>query len=521
MATPRERFVEALKVLKAFQEEGVVAIYTDNIPSRAYREILVRNGFLKKVTKGWYISVDPGAHPGDTTPWYSSYWEFCAEFLENKYGITWCLSADQSLMIHAGNWSVPPQLFVRSPNGNNKPTPLPHLMSLFNMKAEIPGNEQMVVEKGIRMYNLQASLIYSSAAIYSGNGIDARTGLSLIRDASELLPVLLDRGHSTIGGRLAGAFRNIQRDRIADQIMETMKLAGYDIREEDPFENKLPIDLSPRERSPFANRIKLMWQQMRGIVIRDFPPAPGIPKDHAAYLKDVDAIYVTDAYHSLSIERYKVTPELIGRVSSGAWNAKENEDDKKQKDAMAARGYYQSFQIVKETLAKILDDSNAGAQVDKDHQRWYRQLFDPSIAAGILKAADLAGYRRHQVFISNSKHAPLSVDAMRDVMPILFELLENEPEASVRAVLGHFIFVFIHPYMDGNGRMGRFLMNVMLASGGYPWTVIPVEKRQEYMKTLEQASTDQDISAFSKFIAYLVNEGLKGKPVAVLPLQKL
>ncbi len=521
MATPQERFVEALKVLKALQDEGVVAIHTDNIPSRAYREILVKNGFLKEVTKGWYISADPGAQPGDTTPWYSSYWEFCAEFLENKYGETWCLSADQSLRIHAGNWSVPAQLFVRSPNGNNKPTPLPHHMSLFNMKAEIPGNEQMLVEKGIRMYNLQASLIYSSAGVYSGNGIDARTALSLIRDASELLPVLLDKGHTTIGGRLAGAFRNIQRDRIADQIMETMKQAGYDIREEDPFESKLPIDLSPRERSPFANRIKLMWQQMREIVIKDFAPAPGIPKDHEAYLKDVDAIYVTDAYHSLSIERYKVTPELIERVSSGAWNAKENEDDKKQKDAMAARGYYQSFQIVKETIVKILGGANPGAQVDKDHQRWYRELFDPSVATGILKAADLAGYRSHQVFISNSKHVPLSVDAMRDAMPILFELLENEPEASVRAVLGHFIFVFIHPYMDGNGRMGRFLMNVMLASGGYPWTVIPVEKRQEYMKTLEQASIDQDISAFSKFVAYLVNEGLKGKPIAVLPEQKL
>lgn len=136
---------------------------------------------------------------------------------------------------------------------------------------------------------------------------------------------------------------------------------------------------------------------------------------------------------------------------------------------------------------------------------------------GILKASDLAGYRSHQVYIGNSKHVSLSANAMRDAMPVLFELLENEPEPSVRTVLGHFVFVFIHPYMDGNGRMGRFLMNVMLASGGYPWTVIPVEKRDEYMKALEQASAGQDIRAFSQFIAYLVKEGLKGKPVAVLP----
>lgn len=101
-------------------------------------------------------------------------------------------------------------------------------------------------------------------------------------------------------------------------------------------------------------------------------------------------------------------------------------------------------------------------------------------------------------------------------MPTLFELLQEEPEASVRAVLGHFIFVFIHPYMDGNGRMGRFLMNAMLASGGYPWTVIPVESREDYMSALESASVGQDISHFANFLAFLVGKGLKGEPVANL-----
>ncbi|HEX5553374.1 MAG TPA: Fic family protein [Chitinophagaceae bacterium] len=84
----------------------------------------------------------------------------------------------------------------------------------------------------------------------------------------------------------------------------------------------------------------------------------------------------------------------------------------------------------------------------------------------------------------------------------------------MRAVLGHFIFVYIHPYMDENGRMGRFLMNAMLASGGYPWTVIPVEERATYMQALEQASVYQNIEPFVHFLGNLVNEGLKGTPVA-------
>lgn len=341
--------------------------------------------------------------------------------------------------------------------------------------------------------------------------------MASIIDASELLPILLDNGHTIISGRLAGAFRNIGRDKIADQIIETMRQAGYGAREEDPFEEKPQLTLSPRERSPFVNRIRLMWQQMAKVVLNEFPKAPGIPANQEAYMKDVEEIYLTDAYHSLSIERYRVTPELIAKVSTGEWDKDSSEEDRKQKDAMAARGYFQAFQEVKNTLDKILQGENAGLQADKDHQRWYRELFDPSVQAGILKTSDLAGYRSHQVYISSSKHVPLTVEAMRDTMPELFDLLQQEKEPAVRAVLGHFIFVFIHPYMDGNGRMGRFLMNTMLASGGYPWTVIPVEKREEYMKALEIASVTQDITAFTKFMAYLVRENMKGNPVAHLP----
>ncbi|SFW66139.1 Fic/DOC family protein [Sinomicrobium oceani] len=517
MATPRERFVEALTFLKSLQDRGTVGIHTEDIPNSKHRQLLVKNGFIREVTKGWYIATDPNEIDGETTAWYSSYWEFIARFLQRKYGDHWCLSADQSLLLHAGNWTVPQQLLVRSPDGNNKPTPLPYNTSLFNLKTRIPTAEQIVIEKGIRMYNLQASLIYAGASVYTRNAIDTRTALSLIRNASELLPVLLENGHTTLAGRLAGAFRNMGRDKIADQIMDTFKQADYDIREEDPFDTRLELKLPAREHSPYANRIRLMWTRMREEVISNFPKAPGIQADHEAFMKDVDDIYLADAYHSLSIERYRVTPELIAKVSSGRWNTEESEEDRKQRDAMAARGYYQAFQSVKESIKAILEGGNPAVQADKDHSKWYRQLFDPSVTAGLLKTSDLSGYRNHQVYIGNSKHVPLHVDAMRDTMPVLFELLEEEPEASVRAVLGHFIFVFIHPYMDGNGRMGRFLMNVMLASGGYPWTVIPVESRDEYMQALEKASVEQDLKPFTAFISRLVNDRLQGKPVAALP----
>jgi Fic family protein len=77
--------------------------------------------------------------------------------------------------------------------------------------------------------------------------------------------------------------------------------------------------------------------------------------------------------------------------------------------------------------------------------------------------------------------------------------------------------VYVHPYMDGNGRMGRFLMNVMMASGGYPWTIIPVERRDDYMAALEAASVGQEIRPFAEFIGGLVASGLRGEPAPAVP----
>jgi len=54
----------------------------------------------------------------------------------------------------------------------------------------------------------------------------------------------------------------------------------------------------------------------------------------------------------------------------------------------------------------------------------------------------------------------------------------------------------------------------MLASDGYPWTVIPVELREEYMAALETASVDKDIKPFAKFVARLVQASMDGNPIA-------
>jgi hypothetical protein len=117
-----------------------------------------------------------------------------------------------------------------------------------------------------------------------------------------------------------------------------MRAAGYDVREQDPFASRIDLALPRREASPYAGRIRLMWQQMRRPVIKRFPASPGRPKSIDEYLKHVQDVYVTNAYHSLSIEGYRVNPALIESVRTGTWNPDANEQDREHRNGLAASG---------------------------------------------------------------------------------------------------------------------------------------------------------------------------------------
>lgn len=516
MPTPPEKLAVSLEALHKLHARGRVAIRSNDL-SRADRERLLENGFLTEVMKGWYIPSRPGDPAGDSTAWYSSFWDFCAAYLADRFDEEWCLSPELSLSLQGGNGSVPSQLLVRSPKGGNKPTKLLHGTSLFDMRAALPPPTEIVHRDGLRLFSVPAALIAASETFFRRASTDVRAAMATLKDASEVLALLLKGGHSTIAGRLAGAYRNAGQERIANDIVNTMEKAGYAVRITDPFETAPRVTLQARELSPYVNRIRLMWEQMRGPAAGLFPSAPGLARNARAYLKAVDDIYVNDAYHSLSIEGYRVSRRLIEKVRGGAWHPDANPKDREDRNALAARGYYDAFTSVKATLGKVLAGANAGSACRADHSAWYRQLFGPSVTAGFVYASDLAGYRTGPVYIRRSMHVPPPREAVRDCMPVLFDLLMSESEPAVRVVLGHFVFVYIHPYMDGNGRMGRFLMNVMLASGGYPWTVIPVERRREYMAALESASVTQDIQPFAKLVGGLVKAGLRGQAPPPVP----
>jgi len=59
---------------------------------------------------------------------------------------------------------------------------------------------------------------------------------------------------------------------------------------------------------------------------------------------------------------------------------------------MAARGYFQACQVVEKSIGRVLKGGNPGVVAEEGRRDWYREMLAPSVAAGILKPADLAGY---------------------------------------------------------------------------------------------------------------------------------
>ena len=515
MPTPNEKLAESLAKLEKLQAGGRRVFRSPEL-SRVHRERLRHAGFLQQVVRGWLISSSPATMTGDSTPWFASFWEFCARYCEERFSKDWHLSPEQSLLISAENTVIPPQVIIYSPKGANNTIALLFGTSLYDLKeSQPPPSGDLIVKDGLRLFAIEPALTKVPEAFFAAKPVEAQVALASLREPSGLLRRLLDGGNSVVAGRLVGAFRRVGRTDIAEEIRAAMTGAGYSVRESDPFVPGQEFGELTPAAPPIVGRIQSMWKSMRATVLSAFPLPPGLPADRVAYLHFVDEIYQSDAYHSLSIEGYRVTPDLIDRVRLGNWRPESNEADQKSRDALAARGYWQAFQLVKRSVEKIIAGANPGALVRDAHREWYRELFQPSVAAGLIPSTALAGYRNDFVFLRTSRYVPPRWETVRDAMPALFDLLESEPAPAVRAVLGHWLIGYIHPYMDGNGRMARFLMNAMLASGGYPWTVVRVEDRVRYLRALDSASVDLNIAPFAAFLAERVGWSVSQLPVKI------
>lgn len=123
---------------------------------------------------------------------------------------------------------------------------------------------------------------------------------------------------------------------------------------------------------------------------------------------------------------------------------------------------------------------------------------------------DRGKYRMRRVRIAGAKFDPIEPYLIHDEMDKLFKWFKKNPsklDVIELAAIFHHKLVYIHPFVDGNGRTARLAMNFILMQHGYPPTIILNNDRKRYYRTLSQAD-EGDYVPFINFIGRAVERQL-------------
>ena len=121
-------------------------------------------------------------------------------------------------------------------------------------------------------------------------------------------------------------------------------------------------------------------------------------------------------------------------------------------------------------------------------------------------------YREINVFISGAVHKPPHFLEVSKAMEKFIQWYKTDAQKLhpvERAARVHADFVKIHPFVDGNGRTSRLLMNLELMKSGFPPAILKVENRLEYYEALDLAHTKDDYSRFLELISKTVEESFE------------
>jgi len=209
---------------------------------------------------------------------------------------------------------------------------------------------------------------------------------------------------------------------------------------------------------------------------------------------DIELTYSSNAIEGNTLTRIE-TAEVIEK------GINVNIPGKPLKDLLEARNHQEALQYARQLAGRL-----------KSHQ-FITETEILKIHQTILKGIDdnWAGrYRQSEVFVKGSRTAFPHPEKVPFLMSEFYEWLNViQGESPVKiAADAHYEFVTIHPFVDGNGRVARLLMNLVLAINGYPMAVIKNEERSKYLSSLEKAQTTNDMNDFYHIVNFAVEKSL-------------
>jgi len=221
---------------------------------------------------------------------------------------------------------------------------------------------------------------------------------------------------------------------------------------------------------------------------RPFPPA--VIKQLKEYYK-ISLTYTSNAIEGNSLTESETKVVIEDGLTIGG---------KPLRDHLEALGHALAYDFIYDLAGRKKEISEE--DILKMHHLFYEKIDEDN--AGI--------YRKVQVFVSGTDHvfpSPQSVPAlMQDFIKQIPGKIKMLHPIEFAAWL-HNEFVNIHPFVDGNGRVARLLMNLALLQSGYVITIIPPVIRSNYIETIKVCQKSGNPQRFYEFVSNMVWEALK------------
>ena len=213
----------------------------------------------------------------------------------------------------------------------------------------------------------------------------------------------------------------------------------------------------------------------------------GLPRADAA--RDIwHAIWLEEAHHSTALEgNTLVLKQVEALLARGRAIG-----DKELREYLEVEGYAKASQWVYERAIDIRDDETKLVTVTEVRHMHELVVTDEWLVTG--KRAKPGTWRDGEIARFSSGMQPPPSWTVASEMTTLVDTLGDGPPKAVHPIVWvaeqHAKFERIHPFEDGNGRVGRLLTNLLLIRLGYPPAIILKSERKRYLDALAKADTD-------------------------------
>ncbi|MBU6366081.1 MAG: Fic family protein [Gemmatimonadetes bacterium] len=508
----------------------------DTLPSPAAVRVLDQRGLIARPPGDWAFVVRSPAQTDPLRVLRANYWALVATAL-TRYAPA-ALDRRTALRLYAGDESIRPQVDVRhaanrsawhltvfsgyvltlrpvdEPSGTGAALPATRLLRVAGVTLPVVAPEHLLLS--LTLGDIRDAL--DLVAIWLRSLI---VGMAALDEAYRATPrpVLLRRmAHlaADVGNaRLAATMEQV----LAAHTRSMLSRANTGVGTSLVLPRYVERSVAGGGREAWLDRYRATFLRAADqLAERLAPLEAGLARaDVEVTMAFAREAKLEDTYQSTTIEGYRVTREDVQAVLAGRPHQGRTPDEIER--LMALTGYSQAFDWVlgQARLSPGNPSVAAGAEATITEAfilDVFLELWSPSVNAGLVEPSDLRRWRQRAVQITGSDHAPPSSDKLTPLMRLLVEEVRDTRVGPLaRAALLHWGVVHVHPFMDGNGRVARLLMNYLLAVSGLAWTTIRAEERRPYFRALEQAHLTLDLAPLADFLGGAVRRATDERAV--------